>query len=342
MTSTLASVKYVFLDVVGFTTNRSVEAQADIVAALNSVVRGALADIAVDSDKVILIPTGDGICIALVNVDDPYDVHVLLALRIVARVDAQSRAEESPSRKFMVRLGVNSNVDNLVTDINGKPNVAGAGVNIASRIMNLADGNQILVSSAVFEVLRYRETYEGAFRQYDATVKHGVPISVYQFVRPHDGLNLAIPGEFQVKIRVLAPLAGPLAFYFGLSHQFKDFLIQHNEQYASRAGILWLWYRAQDAYELATAKRFDQPHFKTHGHGSLTDVAQLYYYENITFNVVCDLVEYLLGSMFSGQSRFFEEGSDGTDFRFVNEQGIARLRSEAPDVCNTLGIRGAY
>ena len=341
MASNLAPVKYVFLDVVDFTTARSVEAQADIVSALNSSVLGALDDIAIARDAVILLPTGDGICAALINIEDPYDIHIRLALRIVARVDAYSRAELSPSRKFTVRLGLNSNTDNLVTDINGNRNVAGAGINIAARVMSLADGNQILVSSNVFEVLRYRENYEGAFKQFNGTVKHDLPLTVYQLVRSHPGLNIAIPREFQTKIRVLAPLSGPLAFYFGLSHRYREFLLAHNEQYASRAGILWLWYRAQDAHQVATAKPFERPDIQTYGYEKLSDLEQLEYYENLSFNVVWDLTSYLLTDVFEGQWRFFEAGSEGTDLRFVTEDGIARLRSEAPDVWAALGLDGA-
>jgi hypothetical protein len=75
--------KYIFLDVVGFTNQRSVEAQTDIVEVLNSVVRRSLKEQDVSNDKYILLPTGDGICIALLNIEDPYDVHIQLALRIL-------------------------------------------------------------------------------------------------------------------------------------------------------------------------------------------------------------------------------------------------------------------
>jgi hypothetical protein len=241
----------------------------------------------------------------------------------------------------MVRIGLNSNTDNLVKDVNGNDNVAGAGVNIAARVMGLADGNQILVSSAVFEVFRYREKYQGAFKHYTGIVKHGLTLAVYQLIGPHEGLNVTIPREFQAKIRVLAPLSGPLAFYFALSSQFRDFLITHNAPHSSRAGMLWLWYRAQDAYELAVAKAFERPYLKTHGYGRISDREQLQYYEALAFNVVWELADYLMGDIFGGQSRFFEAGTDGTDFRFVNEQGIARLRSEAPDVWNSVGVTGA-
>ena len=52
--------KYIFIDVVGFSRGRSIEAQTDIVAAMNELVRASLKDGGVSSDATVLIPTGDG------------------------------------------------------------------------------------------------------------------------------------------------------------------------------------------------------------------------------------------------------------------------------------------
>jgi class 3 adenylate cyclase len=170
--------KYVFLDVVGFTHERSVEAQSDIVHILNDIVQGGITENEVPKDKLILLPTGDGMCIALLNVESPYDVHLLIALSIVKRVHEHNEEIENEMRKFQVRIGLNSNIDNLVTDINGNRNIAGAGISVASRVMNVADGNQILVGESVFDTLRYREKYMSAFKHYPATVKHEVKLPI--------------------------------------------------------------------------------------------------------------------------------------------------------------------
>src|SRR5215210_4827268 len=75
--------KHVFLDVVGFTRNRSVEAQTEIVGYLNSFVANCLEQYHIPEDKRILLPTGDGLCIAIMNIEDPYDIHIQLALSIL-------------------------------------------------------------------------------------------------------------------------------------------------------------------------------------------------------------------------------------------------------------------
>lgn len=197
-TSDTVSAKYVFLDVVGFTHTRSVEAQAEIVRMLNGIVKGSVSKFRIPTNQVRYIPTGDGICIALLNVDTPLDVHVQIALEILRLIKEHNDMTVEPSRRFQVRIGINANVDNLIEDINGLPNVAGAGISIASRIMDMADGDQILVGYSVYDTLRYREKYGVAFRPYKATVKHGQTVGVYQLiVEGVPGLNTSTPQAFK-------------------------------------------------------------------------------------------------------------------------------------------------
>jgi class 3 adenylate cyclase len=338
--SQLASVKYIFLDVVGFTVGRSVEAQADIVNALNEIVRESVSDTTIKPDKVIFLPTGDGLCIALIDIDDPYDVHIRLATRIVSLVEQHNAVVLSTPRKFLVRIGVNTNIDNLVTDINGRPNLAGAGINFAARVMSLADGNQILVSSAVYEVLRYRELYESSFKHFEGEVKHRVRTAVYQLIGQYPGLSTAVPREFQPKIRVIPNLDGPIAFYFALSHKFRDFIMEHNAEYHNRAAIVWLWYRALDANEVATAKPFERPDCHTFGGTEISDIEQLRHYEGNNFGLVWDFVEYLISHEFAVYTRYFEEGAHGIDFRFVNSEGWAKVESDFPAAVEVVGTGG--
>jgi hypothetical protein len=59
-----AAVKYVFLDIVGFTRGRTVEAQSELVVRLNLIVARAIAEVAADEKETIFLPTGDGMAIA--------------------------------------------------------------------------------------------------------------------------------------------------------------------------------------------------------------------------------------------------------------------------------------
>jgi class 3 adenylate cyclase len=192
------AAKYIFLDIVGFTHARFTEAQADIVKQLNEIVSETIKRKSISDDKRIFLPTGDGICIALLGVENPFDIHIQIALTILDLLNTYNASAQSDVRRFQVRIGIDANTDTLVADINNQQNIAGAGISMASRIMNLADGNQILVGETVYNVLRHREKYTSAFKAFQATVKHNTQMSVYQFISPdYEGLNIAPPTHFQ-------------------------------------------------------------------------------------------------------------------------------------------------
>lgn len=185
------AAKYIFLDIVGFTRNRKTEAQADIVKQLNIVVNEAVKSQSISEDKVIFIPTGDGICIVLLSVEHPVDIHIKIALDILKNLDAYNTSMPDVTRQFQVRIGINAHPDILVVDINNRQNIAGVGISTASRIMGLADGGHIVVGHSVYSALQSREKYDSAFRSYKATVKHGDVLDIYQLIKQgYKGLNV--------------------------------------------------------------------------------------------------------------------------------------------------------
>ncbi|MBN1121172.1 MAG: hypothetical protein JXJ17_08840 [Anaerolineae bacterium] len=214
MTKT-ANVKYVYIDVVGFTRDRSAEAQSDIIRSLNrSVIEAVkntymgiglskvfkflekLALSYTPNDEVILfLPSGDGMCIAFINFISQYDIHLRLALNILREIDTLNQAESGTSRKFTVRIGINEGDDLLVRDINRKSNIAGDGINTAQRIMSLAEGGQILVGDIVYRKLHNRERYMGSFSEpYEVKTKHNRSLLVYQFINDsYIGINNSTP-----------------------------------------------------------------------------------------------------------------------------------------------------
>jgi hypothetical protein len=204
--------KYIFLDVVGFTHDRSVEAQSDIIQVLNGIVESSIKEYGIRKEDVMFLPASDDIGIALLNVGTPYDIHLLIAQRIVKEVYRHSAGTTNKMRKFEVRVGINSNTDNLITDINGNQNIAGAGVNLVSRIMKLADGNQILVSDSVFNDLLHYEKYNSSFKPFRANFKQGLELPVYQFIsNGYEGLNTAIPRALQTPSKVEYQPAEPVS-----------------------------------------------------------------------------------------------------------------------------------
>lgn len=186
-------VKYVFVDVVLYSVSRSVEAQTEIIATINKLVKEGLSEIDVDCD-VVFIPTGDGICVAIIDRLAAFDIHLRFALKLLERLSEYNSNCSDSTRKFEIRIGLNENVDNLITDINGHRNVAGPGINTAQRIMNLGDGGSLIISESVFETLRHREIYLGKFKRFSALVKHDVELTVFQYVDTAlVGLNCKTP-----------------------------------------------------------------------------------------------------------------------------------------------------
>jgi hypothetical protein len=78
------------------------------------VIVDAVAASGVPKDQVLLLPTGDGVGIVLVDVMRPYDVDVGIALDLLARIAALNAEQTDRQRRFLVRVAVNENSDNLV------------------------------------------------------------------------------------------------------------------------------------------------------------------------------------------------------------------------------------
>lgn len=193
------SAKYICLDIVGYTYNRPVEAQLDIRDELDEIVKTSIAEnLPEDKEKLMYLPTGDGMCIALLNIYDPVDIHLLVALNILKGVSEYNSKTRDEELRFEVRIGIDARTDHIVTDINGNKNIAGVGINEAFRIMGVADGKQILVSQSVHGELRNRRKYRELFKSFDAIVRHDVPLKMYQFTGEAEGLdNENVPKHIQ-------------------------------------------------------------------------------------------------------------------------------------------------
>src|SRR5208282_6046351 len=101
-----SSAEYIFLDVVAYS-ERTIEAQSAIIKALNDIVRQAVGAHHLGAKKVIYIPTGDGVCIALLDVSDPPDVQIKIALAILERLYHLNKKVSEDELRFSVRVGIN-------------------------------------------------------------------------------------------------------------------------------------------------------------------------------------------------------------------------------------------
>src|SRR4030088_2600047 len=124
--------------------------------------------IAEAESKLLRLPTGDGG--ALVFRNSP-EAPVLCALEI------SKELKNHP--ELHVRMGIHSGPVNEVTDLNEQANIAGAGINIAQRVMDCGDAGHILLSKRVAGDLEQYPKWRGYLHELgECEVKHGVRIGV--------------------------------------------------------------------------------------------------------------------------------------------------------------------
>src|SRR5256714_3642317 len=175
-----------FLDVVGYS-KLSVNEQHARIAELNEVVR--LSDQfqkAEAASRILKIPTGDGM--ALVFYKSPEEP-AQCAFEI-------SRAlKEHP--RLQIRMGIHSGPVSGVVDVTERTNVAGAGVNIARRVMDCGDAGHILLSRHVAEDLAEYERWREFLHEIGTfEAKHGVAVSVTNLYSDEVG-NAKLPTKLQ-------------------------------------------------------------------------------------------------------------------------------------------------
>ena len=96
-----------------------------------------------------------------------------------------------------VRMGVHSGPVSGIVDVNDRINVAGAGINMAQRVMDCGDAGHILLSKRVAEDLgQYRQWQAQLHDLGDCEVKHGVVVSVFNLYTDELG-NAEMPEKFK-------------------------------------------------------------------------------------------------------------------------------------------------
>src|ERR1043165_7647806 len=200
------SLQIVFVDIVKYSA-RSVVSQRIVIERFMACLKPALNDLPLLSDEVgdlirgnpdfyanvIKLPTGDGAALAF-PVEAVADLHLHFAKRLLEEVDKRNRETYCPAfereqwcnchESFNLRVGVSAGGDNIIyKDINDNYNVAGVVINLAARVMDLADGGQIIFTRNAYEKLkRLKPALEPRFRELEHMRIKSEFISAYQYV----------------------------------------------------------------------------------------------------------------------------------------------------------------
>jgi adenylate cyclase len=157
-----------FIDIVGYS-KLLINEQSEQIQKLKAIVRGTeQVRLAEAEGKLLRLPTGDGGALVFRN---SLEAPVLCALEIA------NELKKHP--ELLVRIGVHSGPVNEVTDLNAQANIAGAGINIAQRVMDCGDAGHILVSKRVAEDLEHYAQWRSLLHELgECEVKHGLRISL--------------------------------------------------------------------------------------------------------------------------------------------------------------------
>ena len=175
-----------FIDIVGYSKLLTTE-QSEQMQKLREIVRATEQFRSAEAaGKLLRLPTGDGG--ALVFRTSP-EAPVLCAMEI--------GRELRKHPELRVRMGIHSGPVNEITDLNEQANIAGAGINIAQRVMDCGDAGHILLSRHVAEDLEQYPRWRSQLHDLgECEVKHGVRVGVTNLYSDEIG-NPTLPSKLQ-------------------------------------------------------------------------------------------------------------------------------------------------
>jgi hypothetical protein len=227
----------------------------------------------------------------------------------------------------------------LVTDINGRRNVAGAGISMAQRIMDKADGGQVLVGQTVYEVLRQREAYITSFVKFQGHGKHDIVFDVYQYVaKDAHGLNIGMPSAFARPGLERPKLTTFAAHYMCHAIKNREFLeSRKGDPTRDYVAVILCGFLATDSLEAATTPSHEEPMTRTWRAGTASFEEQYHHYEEMEFWPLAKFGSLFEEKYLAKYGSCFE--SDVLpNFAFVNAAGIERLQADHADVIREFGI----
>ena len=165
------------IDVVGYS-KLLVNEQIELLQELNRIVRGTECFRAAEaSGKLVRVPTGDGM--ALLFFRSPEEP-AQCALEISDALKGHPRIK--------LRMGVHSGPVNQVTDVNDRTNIAGAGINVAQRVMDCGDAGHILLSKHLADdLVEYRHWRPYLHDLGECEVKYGLRLHLVNLYKDNLG-----------------------------------------------------------------------------------------------------------------------------------------------------------
>jgi len=171
-----------FMDLVGYS-KLLLDDQRELLERLTEIVRNTEQVRAAEAtEKLIRLPAGDGMALVFFNSPEA---------PVQCAIEVAEKLKQHPELKL--RMGIHSGPVNEVRDVNGRANVAGAGINIAQRVMDCGDAGHILLSKRVAEDMAHSRQWRTYLHDLgECAVKHGVPIFIVNLYTDEIG-NAELP-----------------------------------------------------------------------------------------------------------------------------------------------------
>jgi TolB-like protein/class 3 adenylate cyclase/Tfp pilus assembly protein PilF len=184
-----------FIDIVGYS-KLLIDQQRRLLELLNEVVRGTEQFRKAEANhRLITIPTGDGMALVFYNTPEA---------PVECALETSRAVKEHPQLKL--RMGVHSGPVSGVVDVSGRGNIAGAGINVAQRVMDCGDAEHILLSKHVAEDLEQLGHWQRHLHDLgDCEVKHGARVSVVNLYTEELG-NPEVPQKFRQARKSATPI----------------------------------------------------------------------------------------------------------------------------------------
>jgi TolB-like protein/class 3 adenylate cyclase/Tfp pilus assembly protein PilF len=175
-----------FIDIVGYS-KLSISDQHAAVEELTRIVRASEQfQRAEAANRLTRIPTGDGMALAFYTSPEA---------PAQCAVEISRALKEHP--RLHLRMGIHSGLVGGVLDVNERANLAGAGLNVAQRVMDCGDAGHILLSKHVAEDLEEYQKWRPFLHDLGSCeVKHGVRVSVVNLYDDQFG-NAKLPLKFE-------------------------------------------------------------------------------------------------------------------------------------------------
>src|SRR5206468_1602733 len=187
-----------FIDIVGYS-KLLINEQSEQLQKLKEIVRGTEQFRLTEAEgKLLRLPTGDGGALVFRTSSE---APVLCAIEIAEALKSYPR--------LRVRIGIHSGPVNEISDLNEQANIAGAGINIAQRVMDCGDAGHILLSQHVADDLEQYPQWRAHLHDLgECEVKHGVRVRTVNFYTNEVG-NPDMPEKFKLRSEAKTAPAAP-------------------------------------------------------------------------------------------------------------------------------------